>query len=194
MEIYIWEEIRNFSYSVILGLIFGGIYDIIKIIQLSCGIVSFFGKDRGMKRGFGPFLIFAALDLAFFLVITVSFSVFLYAVNNGGFRWYLLFGVVLGMVIYHHTAGKIVMFFSETIIRFIRMTVHLLLIKPVLFAARVIGAIFSRLWNHTAMILIRAVQMRAATAYTERVMKRIHKDMIFQSTERKGMAQNEKTK
>ena len=154
MEIFIVDQIRNFGYSVILGLIFGGFYDIIRIIQLSCGIVSFFGKERGMKHGPVPFAIFSILDICYFLIGTVSFSVFLYAVNNGGFRSYLLAGVFIGMTVYHYIAGRIVMLFSETIVRFIRLILTFVLVKPIRFMSKAAAVLLGWIWNNMELLLI----------------------------------------
>jgi len=192
MEIFIVDQIKNFGYSVILGLIFGGIYDIIRIIQLSCGIVSFFGKDRGMKRGFVPFTVFAILDICFFLIGTVSFSVFLYAVNNGGFRSYLLAGVLIGMTVYHYTVGRIVMLFSESIVRFIRLVLNTVLVKPVRFIGGAAAWLGIWIWTHTAKCLIGIIKHRTQVLYTNRVMHRMDRAIMFAAG--KGMAQREKKK
>ena len=77
MEFFIEKQILNIVYSVILGLIFGAIYDIIRIIYVMCGIASYRGGRVSMKRGAVPFVIFALFDLSVFTVLPrcIPFSI-----------------------------------------------------------------------------------------------------------------------
>ena len=126
------------------------------------------------------------------MTVTLAFSVFIYAVNKGGFRVYLLVGVAVGMLVYHHTVGKIVMLLSETIVGFIRKAVVFVLIKPAAWAIRLLMRFIGWIWKNTAIRIAARIKKCVAIAYTENVMKRIGKDIRFEMRDRKGRAQGEK--
>ena len=90
MEFFIEKQILNIVYSVILGLIFGAIYDIIRIIYVMCGIASYRGGRVSMKRGAVPFVIFALFDLSVIKLFTSVYSVFDYWTENEIFISYII--------------------------------------------------------------------------------------------------------
>lgn len=177
MEIFIGRELINLGYSVILGLIFGAFYDIIIIIQLSCGIVSIFGKEPGMSRKMSAFAVFAVLDFLFMLVCTAVFSIFLYASNNGGFRMYLLIGAAVGMAAYRYTIGKLVIFTAEKSLDAVRRAVKIVIVRPLgrlVFAA---GRLVRFTVGCTLGHLVRMVRTGLGSMRTNRAMRRIEHDI-----------------
>ena len=179
MEIFIGRQLINFGYSVILGLIFGALYDIIIIIQLSCGIVSFFGKERGMSGKPAAFLIFAVLDTLFMLTCTAAFSVFLYAVNNGGFRFYLLCGIAAGMTAYHYTVGRLVKYTAEKSIGIIRLALKTVIVKPICLLVYALRRLMGFIVWCTVGRFIKMVSEWMGIIRTERAMRRINRDIRF---------------
>lgn len=186
MEIFVQKQLINIAYSFILGLIFGGIYDIIRIVHILCGIASYTGESRGMKRGIVPFLLFFLLDAAYMLITTCVFSVFLYAVNNGGFRLYLLAAVICGMVLYFITVGRIVMLLSETIVRFLRKVFTLFVLKPFGFILKLFRRLICWIGAHTIGKIVRYLQHRRAIRYTEKLKRRLRLDIRFCADHGKG--------
>lgn len=186
MEIFVQKQLINIVYSLILGLIFGGIYDIIRIVHILCGIASYTGETRGMKRGIVPFTIFFLLDTAYLFTLTCIFSVFLYAVNNGGFRFYLLAAVLVGMVFYFFTAGRVVMLLSEAIVRFLRRIFTLIVVKPLRFIFRLFGRLLHWIGTHTVGKIMYCLRRRRAILYTERMKRRLRWDIRFSADHRKG--------
>lgn len=149
MELFIGKQLQVVGYSFVLGLIFGGLYDIIRIAHCLCGIASYTGTSRGMRRGKLPFFLFFLLDTAYMIAVTAMFSIFLYWQMSGVFRLFVLVSAVIGLAIYLCTAGRIVMLFSETIVRLLKKTVRCLLIKPVRWILRFFGRVLVGLYRRT---------------------------------------------
>ncbi len=147
MELFIGKQLQVVGYSFILGLIFGGLYDIIRIAHCLCGIASYTGTSRGMRRGKLPFFLFFLLDTAYMIVVTAMFSILLYWQMSGTFRLFVLVSAVIGLAVYLCTAGRIVMLFSETIVRILRKAVRCLLVKPIRWILRFLGRVFAGLYR-----------------------------------------------
>ena len=186
MEIFIEKQLLNLLYSIILGLIFGAIYDIIKIVHVSCGIASYTGESRGMKKGVVPFLLFLLTDIFYIFPVSCIFSVFLYAVNKGGFRFYLLAGVIGGMFLYQNTFGRLVMFVSEAIVRFLKRLFTLLLIRPIRYVLGQILKAFVFLGRHTSGKLLSLFKRLTAVTYTEYTRKKLEDAVRLYADDGKG--------
>lgn len=186
MEIFIEKQLINIVYSLILGLIFGGIYDIIRVVHIFCGIASYSGESARMKRGVLPFGIFFLLDAAYMLTVTTVFSVFIYAVNSGGFRLYLLVSVIVGMVIYFLTVGRAVMYLSETIVNFLRLMFTLVVVKPIKFILRLLRHIIMWIYLHTLGYVLRCLRRMNGYRYTEKMRRRLAREIMFETEKEKG--------
>lgn len=184
MEIFIEKQLINIAYSLILGLIFGGIYDIIRVVHIFCGIASYSGEAAEMKRGVLPFGIFFLLDTAYMLTVTTAFSVFIYVVNNGGFRMYLLVSTVVGMVVYFLTVGRLVMLLSETIVNFLGRLFDLVIVKPIRSVLRLLGRAFGWVYSHTVGYLLLCLRRMNGYRYTEKIRRRIAREIMFEAEER----------
>lgn len=154
MEIFIEKQLISVGYSFILGLIFGASYDIIRMIHILSGTVSFSGGEKRVKKGKLPFLLFLLTDLIYMSAVSVVFSVFVYIVNYGDFRWYLLLGTVVGFVLYHFTLGRVVAYFSDLIARAIRAILRYTVAIPVGFLLRIIRKLAAPVYRYTIGILI----------------------------------------
>ena len=64
MEIFIGEQLKNIGYSFILGLIFGGFYDIICIMHIIIGVVSDSG-DKVSRTDIPARILFFITDIFF---------------------------------------------------------------------------------------------------------------------------------
>lgn len=173
MEVFIQNQLIKIVYSSILGLIFGGIYDIIRTIHIVFGIASYTGKSKGMRRGAALFVFLCVLDFIYILTVTCIFSVFLYAVNNGGFRFYLLAAVLGGMLLYFLTVSKIIMWLSERIVRFLRKLFMRIVLKPIACIIRWLGRQLRWIGVHTIGRMLRYLHRRRVVAHTKKRIRRL---------------------
>ena len=185
MELFIGKQLQVVGYSFILGLIFGGLYDIIRIAHCLCGIASYTGDSPGMRRGKFPFLLFFLFDTVYMIAVTAMFSVFLYWQMSGTFRLFVLVSAVLGLAVYLGTAGRIVMLFSETIVRFLRIAVRWSLVKPMRWILWFLCRISAGLYRRTLGRMAGAVRNGMRHIRAERIRRSLKKDIgIFGSKER----------
>lgn len=162
MEFYIKKQLIEVLYSLILGLIFGGLYDIIRIIHILSGIASYSGEETFSRRGAIPFAVFFATDLIYMTTVTAVYSFFIYWKMNGVFRLYVFIAVIVGFIVYYNTAGRVVMFFSEIIARFLRFIGYYGIVVPARF-------IFSFLFRAGRFVYMKTVG--AAISYIfERIL------------------------
>ncbi len=154
MEIFIEKQLVSVGYSFILGLIFGASYDIIRMIHILSGTMSFFGREKQVKKGWAPFLLFLITDFIYMSAVSVVFSVFVYIVNFGDFRWYLLFGTVVGFVLYHFSVGRVVAYFSDMLARAIRTVLRYTVVIPGSFLIRAVRCLAAMVYRYTLGILI----------------------------------------
>ncbi len=177
MELFIGKQLQVVGYSFILGLIFGGLYDIIRIAHCLCGIASYTGTSRGMRRGKLPFFLFFLLDTAYMIAVTAMFSIFLYWQMSGTFRLFVLVSAVTGLAVYLCTAGRIVMLFSETIVCFLKKVVRCLLVKPMRWILRFLGRILAGLYRQTIGRVAEAVLHGMRYVRAERIRRNLKKDI-----------------
>lgn len=100
MTIDIAGQLMNFIRSFILGGIFFLLYDILRLIRsmFSCGFVLVFFQD-----------------ILYFFTLVIATTVFMFAVNNGEVRIYLLSAILLGWVVLYATYGKLSRSISEKV-------------------------------------------------------------------------------
>ncbi len=165
MEIHIQNHLIIIAYSLFLGLIFGAGYDIIRIVALMLG-------QFRLKQG-----ILFVLDLAYMLAVTASCSVFAYAFNHGKMRLFFLLPMAVGFFVYNRTVGRLVMFFSDAIIRLIRTILHYVVVVPIRFVLCWLGRLGIWLFRRTFGALIKKMVELRRSRYTKKQMK-IIKNLI----------------
>lgn len=130
-------------YSVGIGVLIGGIYDIFRMIRMVFtlpGIISDERREgRHRSRLCVDFIVFLC-DLLFFLAAAVVSAIFIFYVNNGRIRGIALFGSLLGFIAYYNSIGRLVSLISGSIIRgiyrvifFIRKRILLPIFKATVF-------------------------------------------------------------
>lgn len=183
MEICIEKQLINIVYSVILGLIFGGIYDIIRITQVLCRVVSYSGeKGSGycsMKRGKTAAVVFAVTDSLFMLSVCVIFSLFTYAADNGHFRMFMLIFAICGFVLYYNTLGRLVMLVSDAIARFLVKAFRAVVLIPLTWTSRMIGRALGFVWRKTFGIAVRAAADDIMRRRRKRYLAQLVRDIAF---------------
>ena len=79
------NEVDIFFRAIILGALFALIYDFIRIIR---------------RIVFKSFIIMGLEDILYWLIMSVMTCVFLYKVNGGVIRLYIITGIAAGMILY----------------------------------------------------------------------------------------------
>lgn len=179
MEIYIEKQLINIVYSLILGLIFGAIYDIIRVMHILFGIASYSGEKRGMKRGVLSFGVFFLLDSLYVVCASTIYSFFNYFACNGEFRVFILASVCIGFIVYYVTLGRIVMFFSEAIVALLRKILHYAIVLPMQFVIRITLRAAKFTYANTIGRAAQAFFRLLAIRRTERYRRMIARDISF---------------
>ena len=172
MEIFIEKQLVSVGYSFIFGLIFGASYDIIRMIHILSGTMSFYGGEKQVKKGKIPFLLFLITDFIYMSAVCGVFSVFVYIVNYGDFRWYLLFGTVVGFVLYHFSVGRVVAYFSDMLARAIRTVLRYTVVIPVGFLLRCVRWLAAKVYRYTLGILIHKLNEIRLSRRNNRYLRR----------------------
>ncbi len=124
MEISIYNQLIASLYSIILGSLCWGIYELIKLIRmifywdysekfrLKMGNKEYKTiknplniKIKGEKKI--RFVVALIFDLLYFLILSIIFPIFIYIANGGVFRWYIFAFALLGFVIFKISLGKL---------------------------------------------------------------------------------------
>ena len=157
--IVILYQLQITLYALLLGLFFGVLYDSLRIVRMLAGITPVHIQSVSwtrrlpcrhigkLGRGVISELLFVhLLDILYGLSTGASFCVFLYALNNGRFRWYLLLGCVLGFMAYYWSAGRLVMYLSGYIVAVLRSVIGLilyLLTQPLIWLGKKVCRLFA---------------------------------------------------
>ncbi len=173
------EQIKIVVFSFILGLIFGLLYDIIRIVNILSGVLSFSDGKTEQKKGAFPYAALIFSDGAYMLAVTAVFSVFVYAVNNGDFRWFIAGGCALGCAAYHATLGRFVVLVSGTVANAVRTAIRYAVIKPVKFIVKCLcrAAVFA--WRMTVGRIFGLVRTAARERRARALLGKIKKDIRF---------------
>lgn len=106
------QQLRTFAYAVGFGFFIGVLYDVFRLVRLLiCG-----GKNKA----------FFVSDLLF--ALAAAFLTFLFALTllNGGIRGYVLFGELLGFLIYYISFGTFVVRVTDKIAATLRRALQAL--------------------------------------------------------------------
>ena len=141
MEVSIDVILKMTLYAFFLGLTIGVLYDLIRISRMMIGI-SYSREERGpIARLYSieypvigrltrtksdgnslfSYLYVGVGDVLFCLLSGSLFCVFLYLFNDGIFRWQAFVFCALGFFAYYNTLGKIVIYFAEFFVIFLRI-------------------------------------------------------------------------
>ena len=105
MGVYLAEQTAIFLQSVALGFVYGMLYDVFRITRLAVPTARW--------------MVFAQ-DVLFFFICSVGTFFFLVHTMDGQVRFFVLFGAILGMIIYFYTLSILIMGVSAAIIRVIK--------------------------------------------------------------------------
>lgn len=178
----------------VLGIVFGVIYDIFRMIRISripClapqGKFYEFVKipekrcAKSKKRkniffAFSDAVLTFIEDIIFWLIISAGEILFIYHVNGGVVRIYFVVFTFIGAALYFFTIGKITMYFSVRIIFLIRCLLYwsfYIIIYPVRMFGILLENIAKLLWNITFMPLSKAIETRRSKIYSKKRISHI---------------------
>ena len=98
------NEVDILFRAVILGVVFALIYDFIRIIR---------------RIVFKSFIIMGLEDILYWLIMAVMTCVFLYKVNGGVIRSYIITGIAAGMILYELSIGRFAVKYLTIALKFI---------------------------------------------------------------------------
>lgn len=137
MEISIISQLLMVVESVFLGIFLGLIYDGVIFLRILFGIIpssklTLKLKEKRFLRVSNPYegvtrgkktqsVIFFFTDLLYFVIVSLIMAIFIYYVNDGIVRWFIFAGLILGMIVYRFTVGKIIGLFLEHFAFYLRI-------------------------------------------------------------------------
>lgn len=148
MEIHLVDQTMAFLQACILGAGLGLLFDVFRILRIAV--------PSGKK------IIFAQ-DVLYWSLCAIASFLFILTRTDGVVRFFLLAGELLGWVVYHCTAGILVMRLAQGIIRVVRAILHFiykhlllpiwklvygiisLLLRPFAYFRRIIKKLLQRL-------------------------------------------------
>ena len=134
MEISLGQQARLRFFAFLLGFFLGFVYDLVRILRIAVGIGydaaacrapfqrelplihrRVIQKRKRIGRIFEWSFVFCG-DLFFMIFAGISFSLLLYAVNDGQFRFFALIALLPSFFIYYFTVGRLILFFAGYIV------------------------------------------------------------------------------
>ena len=119
MGVYLAEQTTIFLQAILLGFVYGILYDAFRITRLAVPTARW--------------VVFAQ-DVLFFFICAVGTFFFLMRAMDGQVRFFVLLGAALGMIIYFYSLSILIMSVSAVIIRVIKAVlqfIHRWILLPV---------------------------------------------------------------
>ena len=154
----LWELLLH---ALIAGAMMGVIYDVIRFGKMLLGVE--YGAyreqiDITLKNIMTTAITFFA-DVIFWLLFAVCAISLTYTISGGVFRGLVYVGMLLGLLVYYFTLGKLVLKISTKIVAALKKTVRAL-IKIILVPLRAIFCIFVKLYRLTIGKIIGTIKER----------------------------------
>ena len=183
-----------FINAAILGVIFGIIYDIFRILRISripylapkgkfYKIIKIPERNKldSKKRLKNFFCVSDTLltfieDLIFWLIVSIGEILFIYHINGGVVRIYFILFTFAGAALYFFTIGKFTVYFSVRIIFLARCLLYWS-VYIIIYPVRLIGFLLLKFIcffaNITVLPLVRAFKKSRIARYSKKRMLRI---------------------
>ena len=163
--------------AIVLGVIFGVVYDVFRILRISSSAVTprgaFFEKIKPRKpllnvrrpkktAAVGNIAVFIQ-DIVFFAICTAAEILFFLRENNGEIRIYCLIFSLSGFIIYLVSLGRITIYFSSVIIFSAKCLLYwslYIIIIPVKRFLKIIKKVSSTVFAHTVGIVMMKIKRR----------------------------------
>ncbi len=161
-------------YSAVVGAALGALYDVFRIIRVAMKpSPDMPAVLRSVYDAIGDAVIFAE-DILFSFAAALVVTVFLFHINDGQLRWFVLAGAGTGFTFYYITVGRLVILCAEVIISFIRMIIRFVLsltLIPAIKAVRFTWRFIVKSVTYAERKLYTAVVMRRTLRQAERGFK-----------------------
>ncbi|MBQ4054076.1 MAG: hypothetical protein IJD17_00050 [Clostridia bacterium] len=135
---------RFFGLSAVFGLFAGALFDLFRIMRIARRSSDSPSFPRFLR--FGDRLLCFISDILYWLLLAVAYSIFIYRAFYGRFRIGSLLCVAGGFLVWHYTAGRLVVYLADRMIALIRIAVGFILsitLKPVFRALRFLVRLLS---------------------------------------------------
>lgn len=136
MEFTLADQTVYFLFSLIFGVLLSTLYDIVKVLRLNYCV-------RMWQ--------IIVLDLLYMFVCAILTVLFAMPFNNGYVRYFVLFGEIIGFVVYRFTLGEIVLKIYLTILR-------------------LLSAVFKKSLKITGFFLNKVLKVNGFVVYNVRVL------------------------
>lgn len=130
------EELLIFGCSCLLGVFFGAVYNVLRVVR------AFFKHNK---------IIIFIEDFLYMLFVGLCFFVFSMELVRGQLRFFVVFGNVVGFMMFHYTAGNVVVFFARRISSFIKNWIFLPVFK--VFVEPLLRC-FSKIFTKTKRVFV----------------------------------------
>lgn len=161
-------------YSAGVGASLGVLYDVFRIMRVAMKLsLKMPAPLRTVYNILGDAIIFIE-DILFSIIAAVVVTVFLFHINDGQVRWFVLAGAGTGFAVYYMTVGRLVIMCAEAIISFIWAVIHFILcltLFPAVRAIRFVWQLFVRLLFHLGRRLYTVIVLHRIIIRAERGFK-----------------------
>ncbi len=186
LEFNIKDQLFCCLVCVIVGSLFGILYDVVRVIYILSGI----DPHESKKRNVVSKLLILLFDLIYMLIVTVVFAVVLYALAFGKFR--VIFGIscIVGFLIYNKTLSKIVINIIRKLASLLNSAakwIFRIFLYPIKSIIKFLIVISLRVYSHTFEILIYKIKFCLDLLRFNIICKRkIDKLIVFCESADKG--------
>lgn len=126
MELYFSKEAANFLFTLLGGTVLGMVLDIFRVIK---------------KLSQKSVVFYTVCDISVWIILSlISFGT-IFVSNNGQIRWYEIFALILGFIIYTIALSKYFVEAVEFLIRVLFIVIKIVL-KPFSFIFSILKRIF----------------------------------------------------
>ncbi len=142
MENLILTDSALFFHSFLLGFCLGFSFEVFRFLRLALP---------------HPTVLVMIEDLLFCLPASFCYLLFTFAFSDGTVRYFSVCGAFLGFWIYFQTVGKVILFFSDRILRLIRFILRFcfraFLLPPFLVFKKITNSLFTKLKKQAILII-----------------------------------------
>lgn len=201
------EELYAMLPMLLAGAICGLQYDIVRITRVLLRLASYTRAGQSLYEFSFPWIgslkthdivpltrvrriLIALGDILFAILAGGTFSVTLFAVASGVFRWFYLLAAVVGFLLYTLTLGRVVILSSEIVSAMIRVCVRYAvrtLLLPFVGLARLLRLVGKQACQRILYPVRRAIRFEFRKHYTM-YMQRTLPEAVRMSTERSDIS------
>jgi len=181
------NQLKIVVFSIILGLIFGFLYDMIdtcrtvdirRMFWIKKSIVR--DGEQKKKRSASPaFFANILWDTVFMTAAGILYSLFVYEACYGDFRWFSLVGTGIGFLLYRVTVGRLTRVLIRFLSRAVSAVLRVTLVLPIYFLLRCLKRTSMFVWHTTVGPFIRVLSETVGRMRTERAKRSLPATVRF---------------